>query len=320
MKYRAAIIGAGRIGAMLDDPGSPLILTHAHGYEHCDRFEIVGFVDVDPEKAKGASARWGGATFESIEQLFVNETVDVVSVCLPDELHYETLLALAEKPVRLIFLEKPAVRTAAEADEVRTLYGELPVKVQVNYTRRFVPQIRKIQEAIRNGNYGTFLTGIGYYGKGLLHNGSHMVDLLQFLVGEVGEVAKISETVDFYDHDPSVSALLTMRSGGVFHLCHIDSRKFHIFELDLTFESKRIRICELGTIIEELSVAEDRLFEGYRTLNKDAEYATEHTKAMGYAIANIRGNLDLNEPLVCTLEESLETAKTCSRILRGRAE
>jgi predicted dehydrogenase len=320
MNYRVAIIGAGRIGAMMDDPWSPHILTHAHGYKACEGFEIVGFVDPNLDKAEAASARWGGASFESIEKLFETQSVDVVSVCLPDELHYATLLALAGRPLKFIFLEKPAVRTPAEADEVRTLYGELPVRVQVNYTRRFVPEIRSIRQAIRSGDYGKFLTGMGYYGKGLLHNGSHMVDLLQFLVGEVGNVAKISEVTDFYDHDPSVSALLTMHSGGDFYLCHINSRNFHIFELDLTFENKRIRICELGTIIEEYSVGDNRLFEGYRTLNKDAEVPTQHSKAMYHAIANIRNNLDCNEPLVCTLVESLETVKTCSRIMRGRAD
>ncbi len=320
MNYRVAIIGAGRIGAIMDDPWSPRILTHAHGYKACEGFEIVGFVDRNLDKAEAASARWGGTAFESMEELFETQAVDVVSICLPDELHYATLLALAEKPVKLIFLEKPAVTTAEEADVVRTLYGELPIRVQVNYTRRFVPEIRSMREAIRSGNYGALLTGTGYYGKGLLHNGSHMVDLLQFLVGEVGKVAKISEMVDFCDRDPSVSALLTMCCGGDFHLCHIDSRKFHIFEFDLTFENKRVRICELGTIIEEYSVGNNRLFEGYRTLNKDAEVPTQHSKAMYHAIVNIRNNLDRNEPLVCTLEESLETAKTCFRIMRGHAE
>ena len=130
---------------------------------------------------------------------------------------------------------------------------------------------------------------------------------------------KISETVDFYEHDPSVSALLTLRGGGVFYLCHIDCTKFDIFELDVTFERKRIRIRELGTVIEEYSVGDNAVFKGYRTLNKDAEYATEHRKAMYHAIANIRNNLDRDEPLLCTLEESFDTVKTCSRILRGRA-
>lgn len=320
MSYRVAIIGAGRIGAMLDEPSNPHILTHAHGYKACEGFEIVGFVDRDLDKALAASARWGGGAFGSMEELFETQAIDVVSICLPDELHYATLLALAERPIKFIFLEKPAVRTAEEADVVRALYGELPVRVQVNYTRRFVPEIRSIREAIRSGRYGAFLTGTGYYGKGLLHNGSHMVDLLQFLVGEVGKVAKVSEMVDFCDQDPSVSALLTMCCGGVFYLCHIDSRKFHVFELDLMFERKRIRICGLGTIMEEYSVGQHGLFEGFRTLNKDAEYATEHPKAMYHAIANIRNNLDRNEPLVCTLEESLETVKTCSGILRGRGE
>jgi predicted dehydrogenase len=321
MNYRVAIIGAGRIAAMMDDPRSPHILTHAHGYNACEGFEIVGFVDPNLEKAEAASARWGGVAFESMQEMFEAQAIDVVSICLPDEFHYATLLALAEKPVKFIFLEKPAVATAEEADVVRTLYRELPIRVQVNYTRRFVPEIRRIREAIRSGNYGAFLTGTGYYGKGLLHNGSHMVDLLQFLVGEVGKVVtRISETVDFYDQDSSISALLTMHPAGDFYLCHVDSRIFHTFELDLTFENKRIRICELGTIIEEYSVGDNRLFEGYRTLNKEAEYSTQHSKAMYHAIANIRNNLDRDEPLVCTLEESLETVKTCLRIRRGYAE
>src|SRR5271156_2273025 len=320
MTYRVAIIGAGRIGAMMDDSSSPHVLTHAHGYQACEGFEIVGFVDRNLDQAEAASARWGGTAFESMEGLFEKQAIDVVSICLPDDLHYATLLALAKKPVRFIFLEKPAVTTTAEADVVRTLYSELPIRVQVNYTRRFVPEIRHIREALRMGSYGAFLTGTGHYGKGLLHNGSHMVDLLQFLVGEVGEVAKVSETVDFYEHDPSASALLTMRRGGVFYLSHIDCRKFHVFELDLIFERKRLRICDLGTIIEEYSVGDHSLFEGYRTLNKDAEYPTEHSKAMYHAIANIRNNLDRNEPLLSSLEESLDTVNTCSRILRGRAE
>jgi predicted dehydrogenase len=320
MNYRVAIIGAGRIGAMMDEPSSPHILTHAHGYQACEGFEIVGFVDQNLDQAVAAAARWGGTAFENIEGLFETRAIDVVSICLPDDLHYATLLALAKQPVKFIFLEKPAVTTAEEADVIRALYGELPIRVQVNYTRRFVPEIRRIREAIRSGSYGDFITGTGYYGKGLLHNGSHMVDLLQFLVGEVDTVAKVSETVDFYDQDPSVSALLTMCCGGVFYLCHIDSRKFHVFELDLTFERKRIRICELGTIIEEYSVGENELFAGLWTLNKDAEYPTEHLKAMYHAIANIRNNLERNEPLLCTLEESLDTVKTCSRILRARAE
>jgi predicted dehydrogenase len=319
LAFQVAIIGAGRIGALLDHPQSLHILTHAHGYKASEGFEIVGFVDRDLKKAEDASTCWGGRAFDSIERLFEKQEVDVVSVCVPDELHYETLLALAKRPVKFIFLEKPAVRTAAEADVVGALYAGLPIRVLVNYTRRFVPEIRKTRKAIKSGDYGTFLTGTGYYGKGLLHNGSHMVDLLQFLLGEVGELKKISETADFYDDDPSVSALLTLRGGGIFYLKNIDCRKFDIFEMDLTFERKRIRICELGTVMEEYSVGDNGVFKGYRTLNKDAEYSTEHRKAMHHAVAHIRNNLERDEPLACTLEDAFATVKTCSRILRGDA-
>lgn len=309
-----AIIGAGKIGAMLDHPESPYILTHAHGYKAAGGFEIVGFVDEDLKKAEDASTCWGGRAFDSIDRLFEKQEIDLVSVCVPDERHYETLLALAKTPVKFIFLEKPAVRTPAEADAVGALYAGLPIRVLVNHTRRFVPEIRKTREAIKSGNYGAFLTGTGYYGKGLLHNGSHMIDLLRFLFGEIGAAEKIGATADFYEDDPSVSALLILRDGGVFHLRNIDCRKFDIFELDLVFEKKRIRIRDLGAVMEEYSVGDDDVFKGYRTLNKDAEYPTEHRRAMQHAVANIRNNLERDEPLACTLEDGLATLKACSRI------
>jgi predicted dehydrogenase len=317
MPYRVAIIGAGRIGSSLDDPRSPDILTHAHGYKACEAFEIAGFVDRDLSKAVIAASCWGGRAFGSVQALFETQNIDVVSICVPDELHFETMLALAKMPVKFIFLEKPAVRTIEEADLVGAIYSNLPTRILVNYTRRFLPEIKTIREAIRNGHYGAYLTGVGYYGKGLLHNGSHMVDLLNFLVGEISDVQKLEEIADFYDQDPAVSALLTMRVGGIFLLRHIDCRKFDVFELDLTFEKKRIRIRDFGGIIEEYSLGDNSVYTGYRTLNKGAEYQTEHRSAMYHAISNIHNNLEFGETLVCTLEESLETVRTCERIRRG---
>jgi predicted dehydrogenase len=318
MTYQVAIIGAGKIGALLDNPDSPHVLTHAHGYSSCEDFQIAGFVDRDLKKAEAASRCWGGEAFECVEKLFQERSIDVVSVCVPDELHCETMLRLADQPLKFIFLEKPAVRSIAEANVVGSIYDRLSVRVLVNYTRRFVPEIRRIARAIKAGEFGPLVTGIGYYGKGLCHNGSHMVDLLHFLVGEVAETKKIDEIADFYQDDPSVSALLTMRNGGRFILQHIDCREFDTFELDLTFEKKRIRICELGTIIEEHSVQENAIFKGYRTMSKTTEYYTEHRKAMLYAVENIRNNLKQDEPLACTLTESFDAIDTCSKILQGR--
>lgn len=316
MNHRVAIIGAGRIGAQLDDLQSRHILTHAHGFRECPGFEIVGFVDRDRGRAEAASKRWGGRAFDSLEQLFATGPVEAVSVCVPDELHCESLLALAKRPVKVIFLEKPAVRTRQEAEVVRALYQKLPIKVLVNYTRRFVPEINKVRETIMRGDCGAFLAGTGYYGKGLLHNGSHLVDLLRFLVGEVEGVTRLGETMDYYEHDPSVSALLAMSSGGVFHLRHLDCGKFEVFELDLIFERRRFRIRELGTVVEEYSVGDNGSYRGHRTLNKQSEYATDQRKAMYNAVANIRGFLERDEPLACTLEDGLATIETCFGIFQ----
>lgn len=314
MILRAAIIGAGRIGAFLDDPQSPRILTHAHGYWASKNFEIAGFVDPIRERAESAVRRWGGVAYESIGQLLAQTAVDVVSVCVPNELHCEALLSLAETPVRLIFLEKPPVMTVAESAEARHVYGELKLPVLVNYSRRFVPEIREIAKLISRGAYGRFLSGTGYYGKGLLHNGSHLIDLLRFLLGPVDRIRKIDETIDFSADDPGVSALLSPCAGGQFLLRYTDYRLFDIFELDLIFEKRRIRICELGTAVEEYSVGPDQSFEGYTTLNQGARYSTSYTEAISYAIANIHDHLEAEAPLQCSLEESLLSVETCFEI------
>ena len=102
---------------MLDDPSSPHILTHAHGYRACEGFELVGFVDQDRAKAEAASARWGGTASDSVENISIRRPLmSFQYACLMSSLF--NISGVGSKPVKFIFLEKPAVTTAAEADVV----------------------------------------------------------------------------------------------------------------------------------------------------------------------------------------------------------
>jgi predicted dehydrogenase len=314
VSYRVAIVGAGRIGAFLDNPQGRQIRTHAHAYRANGQFEIAGFMDCDWTRAKTAAQVWGGRPFNRIEELVRESQPDVISICLPDKLHYETLLALANLPLKLIFLEKPAVMTVSEGETIRPIYQQRSTRILVNYTRRFVPQIQQLREKIWLGEYGCFLSGTGHYGKGLLHNGSHLLDLVLFFLGEPTNVRKLAELADYSEDDPSVSAELSWSNGGRFLLRHIDCRKFEIFEMDLIFEKKRIRICDLGTRIEEMSVEKHQAFPDYRTTQRDVVYPTDQSGAMSRAVTNIRNNLEHDESLLCTLVDGLAAVAICSKI------
>ena len=126
------------------------------------------------------------------------ETIDVAIVASPDETHYALLKELVGRPLRLVIAEKPLTKTLEQATEIVDLYKRKNIPVAVNYTRRFAKGIVSLRNDIREENFGKPLRGVGYYGKGILHNGSHMVDLLNFFFGNV-QSKEVFETInDFY--------------------------------------------------------------------------------------------------------------------------
>lgn len=308
-KYNVIIIGAGNIGACYDLPASDKILTHAHAFTKHKGFKLIGFVDLEIEKAMKAASIWGGSFYANIEETFKKEKVDLAVVAVPDEWHYSVLKELSKFPLRAILVEKPLTTSLSEAAEVMGIFNKKGIPVAVNYSRRFIPEIEKIKEDIRLGLFGGFVTGTGYYGKGMIHNGSHMIDLMRFLVGEVREIKPISTLADFYEDDKSISAVLEFENKGFFSLEYVDCRHYTVFEVDLLFEKRRVRISGSG-YIEEFEVKESELFKGYRNIVKSVEYQASYTDALYNAAENIFRNLTEGQALKCTAEDGYKTLKT----------
>lgn len=313
-EFTVLIIGAGSIGAGFDNPVSKEILTHAHAFTKHKGFKLIGFVDSEIEKAKRAVSIWGGKAFENLEEAFNSSRIDLAVVAVPDDFHYRILKELSRFPVKLIFAEKPITKTISEAKEILRIYNNKDIGIAVNYTRRFVPEFEKIKKGISEGAYGEYLTGTGYYGKGIIHNGSHLIDLLRFFIGEIKDVKPASNLADFYEDDNSISAVLAFENGKKFFLQYLDCKKFTMFELDLLFERKRIRVVDLGFKVEEYDVQDSKIFSGYRNIAKTAEYDTSLQNALYNAAENIYMNLTEGQSLKCTAEDGYKALKTCMEI------
>ena len=303
---RALVIGAGKIAAGYDAPGAKEILTHAHGFQAVPGFTLIGFVDRDLAQAEQAAAKWGGKAYADIRTAFADGPVDVVSVATPDETHVAVLKELAAYSPRLIFCEKPLALNWADAQAIHELYRHLPTKIQVNYLRRFVPEFRAVKQAIASGSYGRFLTGAGFYVKGFLHNGSHMVDLLQYWLGEATGAQELTDRAV----DEERSVLLSFAEGGQFAIQSLAGNPYWIFELDMLFEQKRLRILDSGLSIQEYSLGENQVFPGTPEMQPQPIRTTGLDRAMQFAMENIRDHLILDEPLLCPLTEALATLKT----------
>lgn len=316
-EYNVLIIGAGNIGAFFDKPESPNVLTHAHAFTKIKEFNLLGFVDADSDKAEKASILWNTSYFKSLEEAFEKNRIDVVSVCVPDEYHYELLIKLSDLPIKLIFAEKPLAKNLKEAEEIINLYNKKNVKCLVNYSRRFVHEFEILKENIVLGRYGELICGNGYYGKGIMHNGSHLIDFLTYIIGEIKEFRTFNYNFDFYDNDPSISAILKFQNGGTFTMNNIPCSNYTIFEIELLFEKSRIRIIDSGFKIEINEVLGNSLFEGYRNLVKGDEINTSLGNAMENAVTNIYNNLSFNEELKCTLENGYRAIEICEKLKVG---
>ena len=315
---RALIIGAGKIAAGYDAPDAKEILTHAHGFQSVPGFTLTGFVDRDLAQAEQAAAKWGGKAFAEIRAAFADGPVDVVSVATPDATHAAVLKELAAYSPRLIFCEKPLALSWTDAQAIDELYRHLPTVIQVNYLRRFVPEFQAVKQAIAAGSYGRFLTGSGFYVKGFLHNGSHMVDLLQYWLGEatggrelpMGRSDDRLQTAEYLAGDTEKNVLLQFADGGLFTIQSLAGNPYWIFEMDLLFEQKRLRILDSGLSMQEYTLGENPVFPGTAEMQPQPIRTTGLDRAMQFAMENIRDHLLRGEPLLCPLPDALATLKT----------
>ncbi|OVE70737.1 hypothetical protein CCS79_01825 [Clostridium diolis] len=313
-QYNVLIVGAGNIGAFFDTKSSKNILTHANAFYRTEGFNLLGFVDVSENKGKRAATLWDVKYFSTLEDAFNTNEIDVVSVCVPDDYHYDILKKVSNFPIKLVFAEKPLAKNLDQASEIIRIYGEKNIRCLVNYSRRFVNEFNILRKNILEGQYGNFVCGNGYYGKGILHNGSHLIDLLRYLISEIKDFKILSHSFDFYDDDPSVSAILNFENGGNFVMQNVPCSNYTIFEMELLFQYKRIKIVDSGFKIEIYDVLDSEVFAGYKNLYKVKEYETELNKAMLNSVINIYNNLNNDEELKCTLEDGYKDMSICEKL------
>ena len=294
MTYSTLIYGAGQIAAGYDSPASGSILTHAHAITSHDDFHLIGFYDINSQSSKKAAGKWGGRAFE------VPVYADIAVICTPDEAHLDSVRQAALFSPKLIVLEKPIARTAEDVRLI--LEASKGIPVQVNFTRRFVCEFQALAQKIPE--YGAFLTGTGLYGKGFIHNGSHMLDLLRLLVGEVESVRLLSEFSDFYTDDKTKTCLLRFTSGEFF-MRGVDCRHYTVFELDLCFERARVQILDGGKLIKIWKPAHSKEYEGYVNLAQEDEMITGMDGAMYNLYENVARHLKIGDKLLSPIEGAI---------------
>lgn len=238
--------------------------------------------------------------------------IDVVSICSPTAFHHEHLAhALALRP-RVIFCEKPLTSDMTSAKRLAHVCRAHGVTLVVNYSRRWDPAVDELVAELNAGRWGTIRSVVGHYNKGVLNNGSHLIDLLLRLVGPMELVTTACTTFDFSEHDPTAAVLLTARNDSLpVYLNPSHARDFAYFELEI--------VCELGVIRMQSGGKEWLLRDavpstqltGYRYLNPAHKLEGRYLETMGRAIEEIYAHLEDGVPVTSSVEDALQVQALC---------
>lgn len=320
---RVLIVGCGNIAGGFDAhrAASEPALTHAGAYTRHGGFALAACVEPDEQRRHAFMQRWavpqGHASLDEVLAACAPGSFDVVSVCSPTGAHAAQVHAALRLAPRLVFCEKPLAASLHEAQAIVQACDDADVPLAVNHSRRWAPDVQQLADELRAGAWGPVRLATGTYGKGVLNNGSHMVDLLHLLLGPLRLVHAGSPRVDHSAADPTVPALLESADGVPVHLCAAHAGDFALFELQLVTARAVITMEDGGLRWRVRRVTDSPVFSGYRCLDAGTSVDGRYLESMQRAVANLHDHLCSGAALACTGSQALAAQRLCDRIRRA---
>ena len=224
---RWGIIGCGNVTEVKSGPG----------FQKARGSELVAVMRRNGKLAEDYARRhrvpkW----YDNAESLIYDKDVDAVYIATPPSSHKEYALAVARagKPV---YVEKPMALNYAECQEMIQACEVAKVPLFTAFYRRALPRFLKLKSLLDEDQIGTVrgvnlrlyqkpsaedqkgtkqwridpsVAGGGYF----VDLGSHMIDLLQYLLGPIGSAVGFSSNQGkLYEAEDVVSTTFTFESG-----------------------------------------------------------------------------------------------------------
>ena len=140
---------------------------HADSYSRNDRAEMVAVAAID--NLAEYSAQWNiPDTYSDYHEMLKRDDIDLVSVCVPNSLHHDVVMAAAAAGKHIV-CEKPLATSVADAEEMVCACEESGVKLFYAEDWVFAPAVRRVKTLLAEGAVGKLL----YLKAKECHNGTH---------------------------------------------------------------------------------------------------------------------------------------------------
>ena len=183
-KYRAAVIGLGRMGSTFDDEKSVWDrATRPHAHTPCylaAGVEVIAGADPHDGQREAYRRKWGiGNLYADYREMLDKERPDIVSICTTAKPRARVLLdaveASASRGLKAIWAEKPIAISLAEGDQMVAACREAGIALAIGCSRAWCPIYNQMRDLIGLGELGDLLQVIGLGQVTMSANGSHLI-------------------------------------------------------------------------------------------------------------------------------------------------
>lgn len=308
-RFSSVVIGLGQIGQGYDYDcrDDAFILTHATGFTYHDGYELIAGVDPDNVQRERFEKKFNRPAYMDVQAMTVQHQPEVFSIGVPTASHCQVFKEIMHCQPRAVLCEKPIATCVRDAKHMLSLAEETECSLVVNYIRRFEPGVLTLKQAIEAKGIGDIYKGMVWYSKGLLNNGSHFVDLLRFLLGDVTHIRIIEKGRKWDGKDPEPDVCLHFSQIPVYFLAAREEC-FSFGEIALIGTHGLIRYAGGGTVIEIRKTQPDPVHPGYTILSQAKQtIPTASNRYQWYVLEALYCHLTEKTPLNSDGKSATET-------------
>jgi myo-inositol 2-dehydrogenase / D-chiro-inositol 1-dehydrogenase len=210
-RIRVGVVGTGWWG-----------LEHIRAFSTRADVELAAVVGRSVEKASALADRAGARAYTDAVEMVERERPDLVSLCLPNQGHFDTTLQLIRTGTPLL-VEKPFVFDLEQADTLLAEADSRDLFFAIDFNHRFATPVQMAREAIDTGRLGQLAFATWRFGGegtsdhpdgNLIETQCHGFDMLEHLCGPIASVAAEMTQLEGRGHS-TVAIALRFASGAV---------------------------------------------------------------------------------------------------------
>ncbi len=230
MEYQEIHWGSIGCGDVMEVKSGPALQSVKHS-------ELLAVMRRNTTLAKDFATRHGIPNwYDQVDQLIKNPAINAIYIATPPDTHLEYTRRVAQAG-KVVYVEKPMANSYAQCLEMIEVCREHQVPLYVAYYRRALPRFLKVKSILESGQIGTIqevrvkllhkakhldisrepnwrvqpeIAGCGYF----CDLGSHIIDLLQFLIGDIPSASgRSSNSGGLYQAEDLVEADFCFKNG-----------------------------------------------------------------------------------------------------------